>query len=172
MDLSDNSGGATPSDTDLNAIGVLVRRTVEARILAPVLDALGKEFGRERVLAITGDVIKEVARQQGAAMAAEAGSCTLDAFAGTLDRWTANDALRLEVVEQTEERFAFNVVRCRYAEMYRSLGVPELGAILSCNRDGALIEGFNPEVQFERTQTLMQGASCCDFRYQLRRRRA
>lgn len=162
--------GAPPGDTDLNAVGVLVRRTIEARILAPVLEALAREFGRERVLAITAGVIKDVARQQGAAMAADAGSCTLHAFAETLDRWTADDALRLEVQEQTAERFAFNVVRCRYAEMYRSLGVPELGAILSCNRDAALIEGFNPEVQFERTQTLMQGASCCDFRYQLRRR--
>jgi hypothetical protein len=51
--------------------------------------------------------------------------------------------------------------------MYRALGIPELGAFLSCDRDGALIEGFNPGVQLERTQTLMQGASHCDFRYQI-----
>jgi len=158
-----------PSDTDLNAVGVLVRRTIEARILAPILQALGDEFGRARVLEVATRVIRDIARTQGAAMSAQAGSDSLHAFAGTLDRWTANDALRLEVIEQTDERFSFNVVRCRYAEMYRALGVPELGAILSCNRDAALIEGFNPGVTFERTQTLMQGASCCDFRYQLAR---
>lgn len=158
------------SDTELNAVGVLVRRNIEARILAPVLEALGAEFDRERVLEITAGVIKEIAQRQGAAMSAQAGSASLAAFANTLDRWTANDALRLEVIEQTDERFAFNVVRCRYAEMYRALGIPELGAILSCNRDAALIDGFNPDVTFERTQTLMQGASCCDFRYQLARR--
>jgi hypothetical protein len=39
--------------------------------------------------------------------------------------------------------------------------------VLSCNRDSALIEGFNPEVNLTRTQTLMQGASHCDFRYRL-----
>ena len=49
--------------------------------------------------------------------------------------------------------------------MYRALGIPELGAVLSCNRDAALIEGFHPEVQFSRTQTIMGGASHCDFRY-------
>jgi hypothetical protein len=54
--------------------------------------------------------------------------------------------------------------------MYRALGIPELGAILSCNRDAALIEGFNPAVQLERTQTLMGGATHCDFRYRLVRR--
>jgi hypothetical protein len=70
-------------------------------------------------------------------------------------------------LERTEERFSFNVTRCRYAEMYRAPGVPELGALLSCNRDYSLIEGFNPDVTLTRTQTIMQGASCCDFRFQL-----
>ncbi len=46
-----------------------------------------------------------------------------------------------------------------------ALGVPELGAILSCNRDAASIAGFNPDVALTRTQTLMGGASHCDFRY-------
>ena len=68
-----------------------------------------------------------------------------------------------------EERFDFNVTRCRYAEMYRALGVPELGALFSCNRDAALIQGFNPDATFERTQTIMQGAAYCDFRYRLKR---
>ena len=49
--------------------------------------------------------------------------------------------------------------------MYRALGIPELGAVLSCNRDAALIEGFNPAIRLTRTQTIMQGAPCCDFRY-------
>jgi hypothetical protein len=34
-----------PPDT-LNQIGVLKRREIEARILAQIIDALGKEFGR------------------------------------------------------------------------------------------------------------------------------
>lgn len=72
------------------------------------------------------------------------------------------------MIEQDGERFGFNVTRCRYAEMYRALGIPELGALLSCNRDYALIEGFNPEVALTRTQTIMEGASHCDFRYQMR----
>jgi hypothetical protein len=52
--------------------------------------------------------------------------------------------------------------------MYRALGVPELGALLSCNRDAALIEGFNPAVKLTRTQTIMNGASFCDFRYEIK----
>ncbi len=158
-----------PTDTELNTIGVLKRRLIEARVLAPMLAAMSREFGAERVQTIAREVIRDLAEAQGAQLADVAGGCSLAHFAGTLDRWTADEALTIDVVEQTPERFAFNVTRCRYAEMYRALGVPELGAVFSCQRDGALMAGFNPDVKFTRTQTIMDGASHCDFVYQLRR---
>ena len=150
----------------LNAVGVLTRREIEARILAPVVDALGERFGREAVVAIVREVIAGIARDQGRALAERQGAQSLAAFAGTLGPWTKDDALQMRVLELTDERFAFDVTRCRYAEMYRALGIPELGEVLSCQRDGALIEGFAPEVTFTRTGTIMRGAPCCDFRYQ------
>jgi predicted ArsR family transcriptional regulator len=154
------------TDVDrLNAVGVLTRREIEARILAPVIDALGLEFGRDRVVEIVRGVIVELAREQGRAMAEARQDVTLTSFAATLEPWTRDQALAMEVREATDEHLAFDVTRCRYAEMYRALGIPELGAALSCNRDAALIEGFNPEVRFTRTQTIMAGASHCDFRY-------
>src|SRR5271165_2927480 len=52
-------------DVELNAIGVLKRREIEARILAPVVEALGREFGRERVLQIVRETIVGIARDQG-----------------------------------------------------------------------------------------------------------
>lgn len=57
------------------------------------------------------------------------------------------------------------MTRCRYAEMYRDLGMADLGATLSCNRDAALVDGYSENISFKRTQTLMEGASCCDFQY-------
>jgi hypothetical protein len=150
----------------LNAVGVLTRREIEARILAPIVDALGQRFGRDEVVAIVREAIANVARDQGRAMAVGRGDRSLAGFANTLGPWTKDDALRLQVIDQSPERFAFDVTRCRYAEMYRALGIPELGEVLSCQRDAALIEGFNPDVTLTRTQTIMQGAACCDFRYQ------
>jgi hypothetical protein len=49
--------------------------------------------------------------------------------------------------------------------MYARLGLADLGGLLSCSRDAAMIDGFNPAIEFHRTQTIMQGASHCDFRY-------
>jgi L-2-amino-thiazoline-4-carboxylic acid hydrolase len=149
----------------LNAVGVLTRREIEARILAPVIDALGQRFGRDEVVAIVRDVVAGIAREQGRAMADARGDRSLPSFAETLGPWTQDDALRLRVLDDTGEQLAFDVTRCRYAEMYRALGIPELGEVLSCQRDAALIEGFNPDVTLERTQTIMQGATHCDFRY-------
>lgn len=43
---------------DLNAkIGMLTRREVEARILVPVIDALGRQFGNAKVLASVRETI-------------------------------------------------------------------------------------------------------------------
>jgi predicted ArsR family transcriptional regulator len=155
-------------EDDLNSIGVLKRREIEARIVAPLLEALGEEFGAERVNEIARQTVIRIAKEQGAALAESMGGCTMAHFAASLEAWTKGGALELEVLEQSETRFAFNVTRCRYAEMYRLLGTPELGALLSCNRDFALIQGFNPHIDLVRTQTIMSGAAFCDFRYELK----
>ena len=137
-----------PAEDELNQrIGVLTRRETEARILAPLIEALGEEFGRERVLNVLRETIIKIAQEQGAAMAQQMGSDDMQAFADTLPAWQQDDALRIETLRQDDNAFHFNVTRCRYAELYHALGIPELGALLSCNRDFALIEGFNADVQ-------------------------
>ncbi|MEK7442747.1 MAG: L-2-amino-thiazoline-4-carboxylic acid hydrolase [Chloroflexota bacterium] len=153
-----------PPDT-LNDMGVLKRREIEARILMPLIDSLSKEFGREKVLEIVRQTIIAIARGQGAALAQRYGNRVND-FAESLTNWKKDDALEIDVLEQNDGKLSFNVTRCRYAEMYRALGIPELGAILSCNRDESLVEGFNDDIKLSRTQTIMQGAACCDFRYE------
>jgi hypothetical protein len=151
----------------LNALGVLTRREIEARIVGPLLQALGEEFGQERVDEIARQTIIQIARQQGAELAEGMGGCSLAFFAASWEAWKKDDALQIDVLEHTEEKLSFNVTRCRYAELYQNLGIPDLGKILSCNRDFALIEGFNPQVKLTRTQTIMGGAAFCDFRYVL-----
>lgn len=147
-------------------LSLLEQREIEAKIVGPLVRAFAAELGQERTLAILRLVIGELARQGGAELARRLGEHSLEAFARTLDRWRENGALEIELIEQSAERLSFNVVRCRYAEMYHALGLTELGASLSCQRDFALAEGFSPDIRLVRTQTLMQGAPFCDFRFQ------
>lgn len=166
-ETADPSPAAPPPDT-LNDVGVLRRREIEARIVAPLIERFAAEFGADRVNQVAREVVVDVARTQGRAMADSLGANDLRTFASTLDNWTKDDALAIEVRRLDDEEYAFDVTRCRYAELYRSLGIPELGAVLSCNRDGTMIEGFNDRIEFSRTQTIMSGASHCDFRYRLK----
>ncbi len=159
-------------DTLTQQIGVLTRREVEARILAPIIDALGEEFGREKVIATVAEAIVNLSREQGDQLAESMGGRGCHAFEQSLQYWTKDDALKLDVLEKNDSTLNFNVVRCRYSEMYRELGIPELGAVFSCNRDYALIEGFNPDAKLTRTQTLMEGKSHCDFRYEFPRNKS
>jgi hypothetical protein len=71
------------------------------------------------------------------------------------------------VLEQSPTQLSFNVTRCRYAEMYRAIGLADLGGSLSCQRDFELARGFNPDIRLTRTQTIMEGAAYCDFRFRL-----
>ncbi len=155
------SGTASP------ALTLLQQREIEAKIVGPLIRGFAAEIGPEKALEIVRKVIVNLAHEAGADLAGRLGEASLDAFARGLDRWKEGGALEIDVLEQSSDRLDFNVTRCKYAEMYRALGLADLGGSLSCQRDFALIEGFNPEITLERTQTLMEGASHCDFRFRV-----
>jgi hypothetical protein len=156
------------SDEELNEIGVLKRREIEARLLAPIVDALGDKFGRPEVLEVIQNVVTGIARRQGRELATRLGTNDLQAYGTSVEPWTRNDALQLRILDQNDSALNFDVIRCRYAELYRSLGIEELGSILSCGRDASFIEGFNGEIALERKHTILQGFSACDFRFSKR----
>jgi hypothetical protein len=144
---------------------LLQQREIEANVIAPLFRAFAAEIGVDRAREILAGVIRELARQSGCAASASVGGNDLHHLKQAIERWKDGGALELEVLRDDGEAFEFNVTRCRYAEMYDRLGLQDLGPILSCSRDGSMIEGFNPAIGFSRTQTIMEGASHCDFRY-------
>ena len=156
-----------PPDTLNEQVGVLTRREIEARILKPFVAALSERFGADEVQSILAGVVEAAAAEVGQTM--NRGDSSLEAFAEAWEPWFRGGALEIQELERTAERWSFNVTRCRYAELYSALGMAELGATLSCNRDAALIEGFDKNVTLERTQTLMEGKGYCDFRYRRER---
>ena len=162
--MQDTDKKAPPADQLNEAIGVLARRETEARLMAPLIEALSKAFGREEVLAVIRDTVIKIAHGQGAALADKYGTSS-DGFLQSLAAWRQDDALEIDILQHTKTQLDFNVTRCRYAEMYKALGMEEYGAVLSCNRDLALIDGFDKEVELVRDQTIMGGASYCTFRY-------
>lgn len=157
-------------DADIQAriaeLPILVRRGIEAEFARGMLAAMSAEMGEAEARRVLGRAVVAMAKQGAASMAAGAPEGpSLQHFKDIQRYWTAEDALRIDPQPGGVTELNFNVTRCRYAEMYRAMGLGELGALLSCNRDGAFSEGYDPRLRMTRTQTLMQGASHCDFRY-------
>jgi len=70
----------------------------------------------------------------------------------------------IELVENSQCSFAFNVHRCFYLDVLTAYGAPELTA-LYCRLDDLLYATWSPSIRWERTKTLGRGDDCCDFRY-------
>ena len=153
----------------MSEMPILTQRRIEAAFAKGVYDEMKAELGEETAQRILSNAVIKLAKQAAAEMAKQApdGKANLDSFRAIQPRWTAEDALRIDVVKSTASEFHFNVTRCRYAETYRAMGLGDIGDILSCNRDGAFCEGYDPRIKLTRTQTIMGGASHCDFRYRL-----
>jgi len=148
---------------------IIELRRIEANVIKPIYEEMVRELGQKRARAILGNAIRQnaIAHGQGYAARERPGGNDLAGFARLLPQWQTNDALEIDVLESRRDKFDFNVTRCRYAEMYREMGIAEIGDLLSCGRDGAFCAGYNPKIEFERTQTIMGGAAHCDFRYTL-----
>ncbi|MDA1280290.1 MAG: L-2-amino-thiazoline-4-carboxylic acid hydrolase [Chloroflexi bacterium] len=152
---------------DPNQMDVIDRRRVEAMVLGPVLREFQDEIGAEETKRIARSAITKLARKQGADFAKGIDSNRLSDYAANKDAWRRHGALEVEVIESNDNKYSFDVTRCKYAEMYTELGYGDLGELFSCTRDFEFLSGFNPDIKLERTQTIMQGASHCDFRYTL-----
>jgi hypothetical protein len=142
----------------------LERRKIEAGVLIPMVQAFQRAIGKERANEVTREVIMELARKDGERWAQRFGT-DLAAMEQLTGVWAGGGSLDIEPIDKSAERLDFNVVRCQYAEFYKELGFAELGYLFHCNRDFGMVEGFSPRLTLKRTQTIMQGASYCDFRF-------
>ena len=150
-------------------ISNLIRREIQTPVAACLLKGFGEALGYERAMQIASTAIQEDGRRTGKMMAERyGGNSTAYLLRMVRKVWAEDGALELEVLEETDQKLSFNVTRCRYAELYDRLGVKEFGYCLSCNRDEPLTRGFNSRMRLLRTQTIMQGAAFCDFRFVLK----
>jgi len=74
----------------------------------------------------------------------------------------------MQMLKAEPDAMEFNVIGCRYADFFRELGEPELGAVLLCEADNHVVDAAGPDVELTRTQTIMKGGSYCDFRYRMK----
>ena len=145
----------------------LERRKIEARVLIPMIQAFQRAMGKEQANEVARLVILELARKDGELWAEQFGR-GLKGINRVFDLAAGGGSLQTEELTKSETELQVNVTRCQYAEFFKELGLPELGYLLSCNRDFAMVESFDSKITLRRTQTIMEGASHCDFVFVLK----
>ena len=147
-------------------ISVIQQAKIQAQVLVPLVKALQKELGAERANSLVRNTLGDLYRRYGEEFWRTKNESNFGKFvASAFATYADEDALDYTVIERSQDAFAIDVTRCRYAEFYQELGEPELGFLLVCTADFAIADGFGPDVELTRTQTIMQGAGHCDFRY-------
>ena len=144
---------------------------IQAQVLVPILKAFQKEFGKDRVNEIVTKAIAPVYRQFGAAWWANTPGAGTDKIKAAIDMFAIAEersAIEVEELKRTNTEYDFDITGCRYADFYKELGEPELGALLVCGVDDPMTEGYGPGVKLDRAQTIMRGADKCTFRYRLK----
>lgn len=148
-------------------LSLLEKTRIQAQVLVPVLRALRAELGKQRADSIVGQALRDWSKQLFAGVGAGIDGSPRRKWAAmhTAMADITEQAVTVEMIRHDKEALEFDVTSCRFAEFFRALGEPELGALLVCETDFDIAATGVGEVSFARDQTLMQGAPSCTFRY-------
>ena len=134
------------------------RRKIQMEYAVPLIRDLQAILGEETIL----KALEERTRRQ-IETTPDGGQPDFSRMAEGTKVFAAGDALQYEVIAADDTTFDMNVHQCQYAEMMETLGGRDIGHHLVCNGDFAAAKRIG--MRLDRTQTRMQGADFCDFRY-------
>jgi hypothetical protein len=148
-------------------ISLLDKTRIQAQVLVPVLRALRTELGKDKADAIVKQALRDWSRQLFAAIGDGIAGSPRRKWATVQSAWNkvSEQEVEFEMLRHDKEALEIDVTRCRFAEFFRALGEPELGALLICETDFDIATVGGREVSLTRDQTIMQGAPSCTFRY-------
>lgn len=148
-------------------VSLLDKTRMQAQVLVPVVRALRAELGKDKADALVTQALRDWSKQLFAAIGDGIEGSPRRKWAAIQSVWgeVSGREVEVEVLRQDKEALDIDVTRCRFAEFFRDLGEPELGALLVCAADFDIVAAGAGEVSLERAQTIMQGAPSCTFRY-------
>ncbi len=131
--------------------------------LKSLLDEWDKAYGTQ-----CNDLAKEILAEQTckawAAVAKRNQTKTIDDLMKMLwENWDEGEF----TISKKDNEVQIYCTKCPIADTYRLIGEHEYGLIFQCSEDPHIVAGFNPEIKFRRTKTLMNGDDCCDHHYSM-----
>jgi hypothetical protein len=138
-----------------------------ARSFIPTMKNLAEQVGME----VIRDTACETAAQVIGGIAASLPDRSLSAWAASIKEpdEVMRHAIAFDVVEDGETAFEVRITECLWATTFRAADAADLGYSWVCHPDFAMARAFNPDMRLHRDQTLMQGATHCNHRWELKR---
>lgn len=149
--------------SDSPKLTLLERTKIQAEVLVPLVRAMERELGKDAAHRLVRDAIGGQVREQVRANATGRPQDTVE-WGFRISR--AGDAEDHKYLDSVAGEINVDVTRCEFASFYQQLGAPDLGFLLVCMLDYDIADGVDG-LTLERTQTIMQGAEHCDFRWKI-----
>jgi len=155
-------------DNNANTPTLYMQRVkTQTEVLIPLLRHLRAELGAAEANALVYPVLRDYMKNWIAEFATTESDNPIENFHKTdemLQTMYEGD-IDYDILNDDGEKLDLNVTRCRYADFFRQLGEPELGAILVCEADEHIADLSAPNVEMSRVDTIMKGGTHCPFRY-------
>jgi len=152
-------------------ISYLNRVKVQSEVLIPVLNRLRKELGEDPANELVYGALRDWSREVFAEVGSKkegSGFEIWSEMSEELDALAADD-IEYETLREDSVALDFNVTSCKFAQFFKELGEPELGAILTCEVDHHMAAVSQQEVHLDIEKTIMKGDKLCDFRFKFNR---
>lgn len=143
------------------------KRKIESELLLPLLKELETIMPLEATTKILMKVNEKEAFERGKKISQSGINNTINRLYEDVSSWGDGGNMEIDFIEMTKTTLHFNVKKCPYHELYASMGILPYGVALSCCRDKPFARGLNKNLELNRSKTLMEGDSHCDFRYTL-----
>jgi predicted ArsR family transcriptional regulator len=132
---------------------------IRAKLLRIMKNHFGEEAYRAVVQGNGEGVIKQWKKK-----AEQAGDNSIESLIKLL--WEPLRAYGFEyTMEETKTGIQMNCTKCWSHDFAVRKKITEEMFYLACETDPFIVEGFNPNIGFTRTKSLMQGDDCCNHFY-------
>ncbi len=133
------------------------------RQIVALVRAMEAHFGPD-VQQVIGHIPCDMAHEKWAQRADAKGDHSMEGLLETL--WEPLKARGFVFTREDRlEGVQYRVTKCPKADLAISLDAADLGYTFFCATDACLAEGWNEQIGFRRTQTLMEGHTVCDHYY-------
>ena len=137
--------------------------------LIPLMQKLGEDVGREKLIAMLKKASSANAAQQMAGMVQSMPKRDFATFKAFVKDYVNavpyNLALVFEIVEDTDKVYEVKHTECLFAKTFRAVNAADIGYATQCYPSDAMIHAFNPKIKVKNPKNLMKGDDVCIERF-------